>query len=586
MSVKSNREDFSHKHLLVRVFHDCIEPRKGKVLITILLMIISSVATATIAYLIKPAVDETMFKNSDENMLILIPMVIVAVTLIKAISQYGHMLIMQNMQVSILNSLRERMFSHFITSDIKLYSKKSSGGMISNMTNDLNSVMNLISLIITGAFLNFFTAIALFGNMLYQNAAMTFVAFFIFPLAFYPVYWISKRIKFLVVKNQRLNEKYFSMMDDSLSSVKVVKSYNAEDFEISKMRKMIRGIYRLNKRINKISVFPSPFMESLAGVGMALVLWYSGSQVLEGHMTPGQFFSFFATLMMAYKPIKALAGFNTRYQTFIAGTRRAYKIMDDKAKIKDTKNAKEIRKVKGDIKFDKVSFSYDKGKKILNDVSFNLEAGGRYALVGRSGGGKSTILNMLLRFYDPDSGKIILDGKDIKDIKLQSLRSKMAYVGQETHLFEGSITDNIRYGNLKAKEKDIIEAAKKAQAHEFIVKLPRGYDTRLGQRGGKLSGGQRQRISIARAILSDAPILLLDEATSALDLESEKKVQKALEKLMEGRTTLIIAHRLSTVIHSDKIFVVDKGDIVESGTHKELLSDKNNLYHYLYNQQF
>lgn len=574
--------------LLKRIYKECLKPRLHKIIGAIIFMIITAIATGLFAYLIKPAVDETMFQieGSDDSALILIPIYIAIVALVKAASQYGHMLIMQNVSVSILNSLREKMFSHFIRSDVILFTHKSSGGMMSNMTNDVNSIMNLIMLIVTGAFLNLFTAITLFSNMIYQNPSLTFVAFGLFPIAVYPMYWISKRIKRLVIKNQRMNEKYFSLMDDSLGSIKVVKSYNAENYEISKMQKMIRSIYRLNKKINKISVFPSPFMEAISGLGMALVFWYSGSQVMNGNMTPGEFFSFFATLMIAYKPIKALAGFNTRYQTFMAGVKRAYKIMDEKPKIKDTKTSRGVKKVKGDIEFEGVKFSYEKGSKILNGVNLKIKAGGKYALVGRSGGGKSTIFNLLLRFYDYQEGKIKLDGKEIKNIKLESLRSNIAYVGQETHLFEGSVIDNIRYGNLNASKKKVIEAAKLANAHEFIEKLPWGYDTKLGQKGGKLSGGQRQRISIARAILNDAPILLLDEATSALDLESEKQVQIALEKLMEGRTTLVIAHRLSTVVNSDKIFVVDAGEIKESGTHKELLSNKNNLYHYLYNQQF
>ena len=303
-------------------------------------------------------------------------------------------------------------------------------------------------------------------------------------------------------------------------------------------------------------------------------------------MTPGEFFSFFATLMMSYKPIKALAGFNTRYQTFIAGVKRAYKIMDEKPTIKDAKDVTSIKRAKGNIEFKNVSFAYDKNDQIIDDVSFKLGVGGKYAFVGRSGGGKSTIFNLLLRFYDINSGTIKLDNKDLKKIDLESLRRNIAYVGQDTHLFEGSVLDNIRYGKFDATEEQVVAAARLAQAHDFIENLSRGYETKLGQRGGRLSGGQRQRISIARAILNDAPILLLDEATSALDLESEKQVQKALEKLMEGRTTLVIAHRLSTITNADEIFVVDSGKIIETGSHKELLSNKNNLYHYLYNQQF
>ncbi len=570
--------------ILKRVFQDCIRPRSGKIIFAIICMIISAISTAAVAYLIKPAVDETMFSRDNERMLYIIPLIIMLVTIIKSLAQYGHMLTMQNAHVSIQNSLRERMFSHFINSDLSLFSKKSSGGMMSNMTNDVGSIMGLISLIITGAFLNLFTAIALLGNMIYQNYMLTIIAFGVFPIAFYPVYWISRRIKRLVVKNQRMSEKYFSLMDDSLGSIKVVKSYNAEGYELSRMQKMIKNIYRLNKKINKIAVFPSPFMEALAGVGIALVLWYSGEQVSKGTMTPGQFFSFFATLMMAYKPIKALAGFNTKYQTFMSGVKRAYKIMDQKPSVKNSETAKDLINVKGDIEFKDVSFAYDKNENVINGLTFKAKQGGKYAFVGRSGGGKSTIFSLLLRFFENQSGHIKIDGHDIKNLKSEDIRNSISYVGQDTHLFEGSVIDNIRYGKFDATKEEVVKAAKLAQAHDFILTLPWGYDTKLGQRGGKLSGGQRQRVSIARAILKNAPILLLDEATSALDVESEKQVQTALEKLMKGKTTLVIAHKLSTITNADKIFVVNNGKIQESGSHKELLSNKNNLYHNLYNQ--
>lgn len=593
MSKNNNKSQLyiSDKDILLRIYREEISPNLRKFIVAMIFMVISSVATFGQAFLIQPAIDKTMFASAAEQStsseIYIIPLLIILVTFFKSASQYAHMLIMRNLEVKITNNLRSKMYENFTKSDISFFSGKSSGGVISNMSVEITNISQLISLLMTGVFLNFFTAIMLFANMLFMDLMLTFYAFFLMPLAFYPIYLISKKIKKLVIKSQRTNERYFSLIDDSLNAIKVVKSYNAEVYEVSRFNKLMEKIYRINKRINKISVFPSPFMEGLIGFGVAFVIFYAGTAINEGNLTTGAFFSFFASLMIAYKPIKAMTGFNTKYHQFISGSKRAYKILDHKPKIINSEKAVNLpEKIIEPIIFNNVSFKYDKSDKvIINNVSLELELGKKYAFVGRSGSGKTTLFNLLLRFYDVSEGEIKIAGHNIKDIKQSSLHEKIAYVGQDIHLFNASIRENIAYNNDKTPLEKIIQAAKFANAHDFIEKLTFGYETNIGLKGGKLSGGQKQRLSIARAILKDSPILLLDEATSALDIESENKIKVGLEKLSEGKTTLIIAHRLSTVINCDKIFVMDNGRIIESGSHKELL-DYNGHYKDLYQSGF
>ena len=374
-------------------------------------------------------------------------------------------------------------------------------------------------------------------------------------------------------------------MSDTLQYSKLVKAYHCEDFEVRRRGLIIESAFQMAKKISRISLISSPFVESLAGVGVAAVIWYGGHQVITGQTTPGAFFSFFAAMMMAYKPLKSVSNMNTGVQMGLAASSRLYKLLDEKSQIIDKPNAINLENIKGDIEFSQVDFSYIEGKNALSSVSFKIPAGQRIALVGHSGGGKSTIMNMILRFYDPQNGEVKLDGHDIRNLSVKSLRSSMSVVNQEVMLFDDTVMENIRYGKEDATEEQIIRAAKLAEADEFICELPEKYHSQVGQNGIRLSGGQRQRIAIARAILYDAPILLLDEATSALDPISEKLIKDALAKLMKNRTSVVIAHRLSTVIHCDKIIVISNGRVVEEGKHQELL-DKNGLYANLYLKQF
>ena len=457
--------------------------------------------------------------------------------------------------------------------------------MIASVINEINMIVGLISTLANGFIKQFFTLFFLIGLMFYQSLELSLVAFIGFPLAAYPIYKISRKLRNLSFTNQSTSGQFNSQMSDTLQYAKLVKSYHCEAFEVKRMSKIIESMYELGKKISKLSLISSPFVEMLGGIGVALVIWYGGHQVITGKTTPGAFFSFFTAMLMAYRPLKSLSGMNTGVQMGLAAAERFYKALDQKPTIVNKVDAIELGKAQGNIQFENVGFSYNADKAILKDVNLSIPAGKTIALVGHSGGGKSTIMNMILRFYDPSSGKILLDGHNIKDLTLSSLRKSMSVVNQEVMLFDDTVLENIRYGKEDATKEEIIQAAKLAEADDFIKELANGYESQIGQNGIRLSGGQRQRIAIARAILYNAPILLLDEATSSLDPISEHAIKKALNTLMKDRTTVVIAHRLSTVIHADCIYVISDGRVIESGKHQELLNQGGN-YANLYSKQF
>jgi subfamily B ATP-binding cassette protein MsbA len=585
MTQKNNDQEFSNSSYLVkRLGKEYIVPHLAMFLTSIFLMIIIAATTATLAWLVKPALDE-VFVNKNVSSLIMIPLIIIFVTIIKAAATYFQLLTMNLITMKITANMRKDLYKHFIYSDISALNKSSSGEMIAKIMMEIGRIVGAINVTVNGFVKQLFTLIFLIGVMFSQSIELSLIALLGFPLAIYPIYLIGRKLRRLSFTDQEANQKFLIQMDDTLQYSKLVKAYNCEKFEVNRMSGIIDGLLKISKKITKLSLIASPFVEMLGGIGMAAVIWYGGHQVLSGETTQGAFFSFFTAMMMAYKPMKSVSGMNSGIQIGLGATHRFFGMLDTKPTIVDGKNAVNLEKVKGKIEFKDVTFSYIDDKTTLDGINLNIEPGNTIALVGHSGGGKSTIMNMILRFYDPKHGQIQIDGHNIKNLTISSLRNAVSVVSQEVMLFDDTIIENIRYGKEDATKEDIIKAAKLAEADEFISELSEGYATRVGQNGVRLSGGQRQRIAIARAILYDAPILLLDEATSALDPISEHLIKNALRKLMKGKTSVVIAHRLSTVMHADRICVVTEGKIVESGKHKELL-EKDGAYANLYNKQF
>ncbi len=563
------------KTLTKRVIEDFLVPHSRAFTKAIILMIIIALTSALLAWLIEPAVNLMFDKESSSKYLYIVPVAVFVVTLIKTTSTYFQTLIMSITSAQISADMRYRLYSHFIGADLKLFDRINSSNAISNITNDINLLMITITGVLTGFIRQLLTVIALMGVMAYENWQLALISLIGLPIAAAPIAIITRKLKKLTRSNQQELEGFTSQIDDSLRAIRLVKAYNAESFETKRMKGLIDSLFKYARKIAKTSLLASPFVEAVSAIGIAFVIFYGGYEVRNGNSTPGEFFAFFTAMIMAYKPLKSLAGINNLYQQGKVAAERIYNILDTEPKILSGK--KKIEKVKGNIEFKKATFGYNEDLSAIDGLTAKFEAAKRTALVGYSGSGKSTIINLILRFYDVTDGKITLDGTDIKELDTQSLRAQFSLVSQDIQLFDDSVMENIRYSNTDKSDDEVMKAAKLAEAHEFIEELEEGYKTKIGQNGNKLSGGQRQRLSIARAILADSPILLLDEATSALDNKSEAKVKKALDSLMEGKTTIVIAHRLSTIENADNIIVLDKGKLVEQGTHKELIK-KNGAY--------
>jgi len=574
----------STPYLIKRIARENVFPHWRTFLISVSLMLVIAGTTALHAWLIKPALD-SVFVDKNVSALWIIPLVVLLVTIVKGFATYFQLLTMNVLSLRITSDMRIKLYEHYIRSDIIKLHSKSSGDMIASIIGEIGAVVGVVNTAINGFVKQFFTLGALIVVMFMQSVELSLVAFIGFPLAAYPIYKLGRKLRSLSYKNQEMAGKFNTQMSDTLQYSKLVKAYACEDFEVKRMSIITEAIFKMGKKISRISLIASPFVESLAGIGIAAVIWYGGNQVINGQTTPGAFFSFFGAMMMAYRPLKSLSNMNSGVQMGLAAATRLYTLLDEKPTIADHENSVVIENAKGDIEFENVKFGYIDDKLALNEVNLKIPTGKTVALVGHSGGGKSTIMSMILRFYDPNSGAVKLDGHDIRNLTLKSLRRSMSVVNQEVMLFDDTVLENIRYGKEDATEEEIIRAAKMAEADEFIQELPEKYHAHVGQNGIRLSGGQRQRIAIARAILYNAPILLLDEATSALDPISEKLIKDALAKLMKGRTCVVIAHRLTTVMHAHKIVVISHGKVVEEGTHTELLA-RNGAYANLYLKQF
>jgi ATP-binding cassette, subfamily B, bacterial MsbA len=546
-------------------------------------MLFVSAATSGSAFLVKPVLDDVFFKK-DLVMLKLIPLAIIGIFLLKGVFDYGQAFLMSYVGQRIIADLREKIYNHIQSLSLSFFTRNPTGVLMSRILNDVNMIQGAVTDAVTGLLKDCFTLIGLVAVIFYRDWFLASVALVVFPVAVYPMVKFGKKLRSYSTRSQSAMANITTILLESITGTRIVKAFNMEDHERKRFAKENRRLFGILIKSVRVRAISHPLMEFLGGLGIAFIVFYGGRSVIRGEATPGTFFSFLAALLMLYEPVKRLSGINNTVQQGLAAAVRIFEVLDTVPEIRDQPKAQVLTRVSQAIEYRDVSFKYEDDW-VLKNINLHIKVGEMVAFVGASGGGKTTLVNLLPRFYDVTSGKVLIDGVDIRELTAESLRSKIGIVTQTTILFNDTVRSNIAYGKIDQPFEEVVKAAQAAYSHGFIQNLPKGYETVIGEQGVKLSGGERQRISIARALLKNAPILILDEATSSLDSESEIEVQKALEYLMQGRTTLVIAHRLSTIRKADRIMVISNGTIVEEGTHEELLA-KEGEYKKLYLLQF
>ena len=552
-----------------RIVFDYLMSHKLKIILALLMMVISAGATGLHAWLVRPALDEVLIKGNKE-MLFLIPIAIIIVTLCKGLATYTHSYQMSKVAHSIIAKLQTQMFEKLMYLNMKFYNDSKSGNLISRLINDTYYLRLAIVKSVTGIIKDVLVIIFLLGNMFYQSWTLTLFAFFAFPLAIWPIRKIGKSIRKITYTIQNEIAVFSNVLAESIKGIRQVKAYSRENYEKQRAFETISFIQKYFTKSAFISNRLSPLMEFIGSLAVALSIYAGGVFVLNESMTTGQFMSFLVSLLLAYQPVKALGNLNISVQEGLAGAERIFKLLDTSEKNMENISTEKTIDLDGDIVFKDVSFAY-KDNTVLDRINLRIPKGKKVALVGLSGSGKSTIANIILRLYDNYSGSILINSKDIKKLYLTDVRNSVSIVTQETILFNESIFNNIKYGNLKATDEEISLVAKNAGVSSFSEELDQKLDTVIGENGVKLSGGQRQRIAIARALIKDAPLLIMDEATSSLDNITENKIHETINSLMNNKTKLIIAHRLSTIEDADIIYVLDKGKIESQGKHLSLI---------------
>jgi ATP-binding cassette, subfamily B, bacterial MsbA len=570
--------------LVWRLVREFMRPHAARVVLAFGLMGAAAGSTALRAWLMQPVLDR-IFVGRDASWLSLIAGGALALALVKGLADYGEAVLMNHIGQRVVADVQIALFGRLIRADLAYLHAHPSGTLIARFTSDAALLRNAAANVLGAIGKDALTVVFLVAVMFYQDWLLALVSFFIFPVAIHPIVAIGRRMRRVTANTQNEIGQLTTLLSQTFQGARLVKAYGMEAYEEGRAKTLFERLFQLIDRATRTRSRASPMMETLGGAAIAVVILYGGHQVIAGARTPGAFVSFVTALLLAYQPLKSLANLNASLQEGLAAAHRLFEVYDIEPTIRDLPGAKPLRITGGEIRFDHVRFGYAPGAVALDDISLTIPAGRTVALVGASGAGKSTILNLIPRFFDVEEGCIAIDGQDVRSVSLASLRAAIAIVSQEVTLFDDSLRANIAYGRFGAPADDIEAAAHAAGIDAFIRSLPDGYDTQVGEHGVRLSGGQRQRIAIARAMLKDAPILLLDEATSALDSESERQVQTALRKLIRGRTTLVIAHRLSTVQGADLICTIDRGRVVESGRHGELLT-RNGLYARLYALQF
>jgi ATP-binding cassette, subfamily B, bacterial MsbA len=535
------------------------------------------------AYLVEPVLKK-IFAGGETDIFLLIPLGIVALFALRGLARFTYDSTIQLAGQKAIQDIRNQVYASTVRMDMAFFTRRSTGELMSHATNDISTMQAGMANVVCGLFREILSACSLLGVIFYRNWQLALFSFVVIPLTAYPAQLIGKKIKRASGRSLNVMGGLTAILQESFSGIKVIKAFGLEGSAIERFRASNRDYFKQYRQYIKYDAMSMPVSETIISFGIAAVVYFGGSQVMSGRMTASEFFSFIAAMVMVFNPIKKLQNSYNALQRSAGAAERVFRLLDEPRRVQERPQAVALGRSSGLVEFRDVSFSYG-DEPILTGVSLEVQPNSMVALVGPSGSGKSTLVSLLPRFYDVGGGSIAIDGHDIRDLTLDSLVDQIALVDQETTLFHDSIANNIRYGKPRATLDEVMEAAKAAYAHDFILQLPQGYDTSIGDRGVRLSGGQRQRICIARALLKNAPILILDEATSALDTESEQMVQKALDNLMQNRTTFVVAHRLSTVQHADSIVVLDEGRIVEQGTHDTLLA-AGGLYSRLHALQF
>lgn len=551
-------------------------------------MLIMAGGEAATAWLMKPAVDDVII-NRDRTMLLIIPIVILVVYFVKGTAMYFQGYLMNRVGRSIIREFRNKLYDHIHDLPLSFFHSEKTGVLMSRIINDVNIIKSMVSNAVTGSLRDACSVIALTTTTFMLDWKMASFTFLVLPAAFYPIHAFGRRIRKISTRGQIAMAELSTFLHETFAGAKIIKAFGMEYYEKARFFNKTKNLYKIEMKEVKVDELSSPVMELIGGIGIAVGIYYGGYRIFHNTLTPGTFFAFISATAMLYRPVRKLNKLNIYIQRGLAATDRIYDILERESEIVEKETPIPIPSGSHRVVFDNVCFQYDQDgdnrELVLDHVSLDAQPGEVVALVGMSGGGKTTLVNLLPRFYDVTAGAILIDGIDIRDADIASLRRQIAIVTQEPILFNESVRANIAYGNAEASDEAIEQAARDAYAYDFIKNLPEGFETPIGELGNRLSGGEKQRLCIARALLKDAPILILDEATSALDSEAEVVVQKALENLMKGRTTFVIAHRLSTITHAHRILVLVKGRIVEKGTHEELLN-RDGAYRKLYNMQF
>ena len=570
--------------ILKKLYFNYTKKYLNNILTSVFFTLLLAGSTSSVAYLLDPAIKH-LFIEQEKTLVIIIPLLIVLAFAVKGSSLYLAKIIMIGVSENVRKDIQSDMFSSLIKADTQLVDNKHSGKFITNLTNDVNMITNLVSTAILNLFKDSLTLIGLLCVMFYQNWKLSLLAIVMIPLASLAAKTLGKRMGKIVTQQMDKASILTSYLIEIFKNHKLMKIFQKENYEKTRANQMLSELKDKTQKINVVYVRASPIMEFLTGIMIAFLIFISAKLVSKNELEVSNFFSFLAAMMLAYQPVRSLATLNITIQQGLSGARRVLPIVENKPTIKDLSSAKNINIKVGQIIFKNVSFNYSKKEsQILKNVNLNFEGKKMTALVGHSGAGKSTILNLIPRFYDADSGDILIDNQSIYNSTLESLRADISLVSQDTTLFDDTIRNNIAYANSNATQKEIEDASKFSFADEFIEKLPNKYETLIGENGIRLSGGQKQRLSIARALLKKSKIILLDEATSSLDAETESKIQKAINFLTTGRTTIVIAHRLSTILNSDKIYVINNGYVVDEGKHENLLLSSDE-YKNFYNKQ-